>query len=340
MNPLSDKIKAEYLVHHGGQVQGPFDLNFVEAMVMAGVYPADVRVQVVGESKIAPLNQRRGEALLPPAPQQHEIEIEVIPGLFGEEVLFPPAQKQAEPPRLTSRQERRGRPLPVQNHSEPPPSPPKPLSTEAKFAWGVGIAGTLVLLLIFAVVSSSSSSRSDISYPSTTAPDGLNHAQHRALDAARAASDAVRAAIAESVYSPTPPPPSYTPSASTYSPSFGSSSSIAPPKEDSQIYRDASGRTYRVPNSAYYRLLTMKSALDAKQRLLDAEEAQLKSLADELDRERLYLNRSSQYSVDAFNRKVNRVNSLNDRLQSSVNDYNRDVNAFNAELERVGTLIR
>lgn len=84
----------------------------------------------------------------------------------------------------------------------------------------------------------------------------------------------------------------------------------------------------------------MKTAIESKKQILDSEEAQLDSLSRQVDRDRIYLNRNSQYSVDTFNRKVNQVNSLNDRLQNLVDDFNRDVNAFNAELERVGTPIR
>ncbi len=84
----------------------------------------------------------------------------------------------------------------------------------------------------------------------------------------------------------------------------------------------------------------MKSAIESKKQILDSEEARLEALSKQLDRERVYLNRNSQYAVDAFNQKVNQLNSMNDRMQSLVNGFNRDVNAFNAELERVGTPIR
>ena len=105
------------------------------------------------------------------------------------------------------------------------------------------------------------------------------------------------------------------------------------------VYRDASGRTYRVSHSDYYRLSEMKTALSLKQIGMNAEEARLKSLATEVDRDRTTLNSYSQSAVDSFNRKVNQVNAMNSRVQSLVNDYNQDVDAFNRELERVGTHI-
>ena len=83
----------------------------------------------------------------------------------------------------------------------------------------------------------------------------------------------------------------------------------------------------------------MQTSLSFKQSSLNLEKKRLSDLAAEVDRDRITLDRYNQYSVDAFNRKVNQVNSMNDQVQSSVNDFNRDVDAFNSELERVGTLI-
>jgi hypothetical protein len=114
---------------------------------------------------------------------------------------------------------------------------------------------------------------------------------------------------------------------------------VSLPQESTQIYRDASGRTYRVPNAAYHRLLILQSALSRKKSSLDLEESRLKSLSTQVDSERAYLDQTSQYAVDAFNRKVNQINGLNSKVQSMVNDYNHDVDAFNTELERVGTPI-
>ena len=83
----------------------------------------------------------------------------------------------------------------------------------------------------------------------------------------------------------------------------------------------------------------MQTSLSFKQSSMQLEEERLSALAAEVDRARITLDRYNQYSVDAFNRKVNQVNSMNDRVQSLVKDYNRDVDAFNTELERVGTPI-
>ncbi len=110
-------------------------------------------------------------------------------------------------------------------------------------------------------------------------------------------------------------------------------------QEKGQVLRDASGRTYRVPDAAYYRLVSLQSALDIKKLRLETEKRDYESMASSLERERRYLDTTSEYSVEAFNRRVNKLNETNEDLQNLVNDYNRDVKAFNYELERVGTLI-
>ena len=132
----------------------------------------------------------------------------------------------------------------------------------------------------------------------------------------------------------TPPktsPPSYTPPKSTYN----SSSANA----DSTLYRNAEGRTYRVPNSAYQRLLITKSDLDTKHRSIELAKSELGSLSAEIERRRRTIDRTSQYEIDSVNSKVNSFNLKNDRLQIQVDSFNAAVDAFNAELERVGTLI-
>jgi len=131
--------------------------------------------------------------------------------------------------------------------------------------------------------------------------------------------------------------PTITPTQSSYKPQ---TYPTAPqPSEVTQIYRDASGHTYSVPNSAYYRLVSLQSALIVKKTSLDQEEFRHESLSRKIESERLYLDQTSQSAVDTFNHKINQMNALNSKVQSMVDDYNQDVDSFNAELERVGTPI-
>lgn len=96
---------------------------------------------------------------------------------------------------------------------------------------------------------------------------------------------------------------------------------------------------FRVPNSAYYSLLAKKTALQNQKVGLDRAESEVSALATDIDSSRRYLDRTSQYSVDSFNQKVNHFNAMSERLQTVTDSYNRGVDAFNAELARVGTPI-
>lgn len=264
--------KPKFLVTHQGDTQGPFETEFIEAMVMAQVYPAAVLVQKEGSTEWLPFSSL---GVLGPSPEQQ--------GQTTQNSCLP-------------------------SHTNTGASKHKKTKPETVVAWVVAIFAVLVILWIVGMVTSSK--------PHPIQRDPISQYQ-----------------------APSSPPPS---NPRTTTPS--SRSGYAPPvvnrpAESTQIYRDASGRTYSVPNSAYYRLVSLQSALSLKKTSLDLEESRLESLSKKIDSERAYLDQTSQYAVDAFNRKVNQINSLNSKVQSMVDDYNRDVDAFNTELERVGTPI-
>ena len=56
MPPKTSQQPDRYLVHHQGHVQGPFGVDFIEAMVMSGVYPSSVIVQIDGTSEQLPFS--------------------------------------------------------------------------------------------------------------------------------------------------------------------------------------------------------------------------------------------------------------------------------------------
>lgn len=267
--------KESYLVSHQGDTQGPFDTDFIEAMILAQVYPSSVLVQRIGTQEWVPFNSLAGFASDKWSHRQTTRNI-------GPEVG------------ASSRTPNR-----------------KKSGAEVTVAWVVGVFAVLVVLWIVGQVTSSKPNTKPnqnlSSYESATTPQTSSRS---------------------------------TPTPST-SIAYSSNSSPAPPRDQdvTQIYRDSSGRTYRVPNSAYYHLLSLQSNLTTKKTSLDLEESQLESMSTSLDSARLHLDRTNQYSVDAYNRKVDQINSLNSRVQSKVDAYNRDVEAFNAELERVGTPI-
>lgn len=335
--PSNSGANVGLWVHHAGQVQGPFGRDFIDAMILAGVYPADV--QVVKDGDTGRQN--------PSVSNTSTSSIE-------------PSTK----PRVVTK-----------NENTPPSKPRQPLSRDAKITMAVALAGLAFMLWVIGQLKSPEPRKSSKmtaasstvdpghSTTSTLAPYSSNSGKPRPSLPPALAGDGANTNSGYPKYTLPPPRPqtiaqvASNPSSSmanaTSSPLIrpltvsglgnrGSSFGVAsrPPSENSQLYRDESGRVYRVPNSAYYRLLSMSSALGLKKQNMDREGAELTFLAEELDRDRRYLDRSSQYEIDRFNRKVNRLNALNDDLQSLVRDYNQDVNAFNAELERVGTPIR
>lgn len=145
-------------------------------------------------------------------------------------------------------------------------------------------------------------------------------------------------------------------SSSDFPSSFGSperDSSRSLKKTDSMEYRDSKGRVFRVSNSDYYRLVAMRTALDAKLDTLDAAKNELdehqsetERISDTITRGQRLLDNASRLAVNAFNLKVDAFNrriadekKMVSRYNLRVTEVNRDVDGFNAELVRVGTPI-
>jgi hypothetical protein len=114
-------------------------------------------------------------------------------------------------------------------------------------------------------------------------------------------------------------PRSYTPP-STYSP---------PPSDGGG---DAS--THRVPSSISSELNRDRQAIETAETEAKLLATQLESLAQEIDRERHFLDQTSQFAVDAFNRKVNRYNSMLEQARGQDRLVNRMVDEYNAKLRR------
>jgi hypothetical protein len=206
--------------------------------------------------------------------------------------------------------------------------PKRPIRGETKLALGAVIAGVIFFIWVFSEVSSSNSAGQN--QTSSNSPQTQYIAKPPTTAKAKPQNIYPASATTKSytpIISPPPPRTFSTPS----SPAFG---------DDSKLYRDASGHTYRVSNFDYHRLLAMKSSLDAKNRLIDKSKEEMQPLQAQIERSRIYLDRTSQYAVDSFNRDVARSNAMNDDLQTTIDAFNREVRAFNAELERVGTPIR
>lgn len=83
----------------------------------------------------------------------------------------------------------------------------------------------------------------------------------------------------------------------------------------------------------------MRSALPPKNTRNDAKKPERQSLSSEPVIDRSALNQTSQYAVDSFNRKINRLSAMNGPMQVLVDEFIRKVDSFNAELDRAETAI-
>jgi hypothetical protein len=281
MTPTTSNQPDQYLVHHQGQIQGPFGVDFIEAMVISGVYPSSVVVERPNTSVRLPFSELMAVA---------DFEL----------------------PSRNSPQSKKTKP-------------------ETVVAWIAGAFGVCVLLWIINLFtsskkpeSSSSNARTDWSNPRPA---------HNQVESGSPTS-------AGTNHSPSTSKSSYAPTRVSPTPQARASSKPGSymPADDSKIYRDASGRSYRVSSADYNRLVVMKSALTPKSDRIDRYKQERQALSSQLESDRITLDQTSQYAVDSFNSKINRLNAMNGPLQNLVDDFNRDVDAFNAELARVGTL--
>lgn len=122
-------------------------------------------------------------------------------------------------------------------------------------------------------------------------------------------------------------PPPYSPLAAVSSPA-------------NVLYAGADGHTYSVPHGDYVRLSRQKEALDQEDAVVSEAQARLKVEQTSLERQSAYLDRTNQYEVDDFNRKIDTLNTKKSRAGRQIATFNDHVNSFNAELARVGTLVR
>ncbi len=323
----------QYLVKHDGQIQGPFELPFIEAMILAGVYPAAVLIKGLQAEVFAPMSQKgthEGDKTIKPthpgAPPTRAVEplsTDVVFDGYG----FGSWSYKVGPKRGTDYRPK-GAAAPSRAATGLPSSGvSKPMGWETKLDWFMSV---MIVLFVIAVI---------FNYPETgpskRRAGGADPPQRESLVQANRETEQ-RASPSLTVTTFNPPPPVAT------LPPPDAVSILPPPilEDDTTLYRDASGRTYRVPNSDYSRLLSMKAGLDAQAPGIDRQKAEISSQAAEIDRNRLSLNRRNQSSVDLFNQKVNRLNDANTQLQSDIDSYNLAVESFNDELARVGTLIR
>jgi len=124
-------------------------------------------------------------------------------------------------------------------------------------------------------------------------------------------------------------------------PSGGSYSSAPSPPTYSRpsapgTFTSESKTVYRIPSN-------MKAELDRESQLIDSEKAkaelmarQLDGLGREIERDRLSVNRTSQFVVDEFNRKVDNYNRLREKAQEQNRSVNEMIDRYNKKLPNYG----
>jgi hypothetical protein len=127
-----------------------------------------------------------------------------------------------------------------------------------------------------------------------------------------------------SSYTP-PPSPAYTPPAQ-------SAPAYTPPPASSD--GNSGGNMYRVPDYVSSQLDREKTGIEADRAVLKQLDDQLESLGREIENDRIYLDRTSQYAVDTFNAKVDRYNTLSQKDKAATAAFNERVDNYNAKLRQ------
>src|ERR1700730_4284582 len=114
----------------------------------------------------------------------------------------------------------------------------------------------------------------------------------------------------------------YSPSRSYPSPNFGSTSPTRGADDWNTMRRQLSSSA----------LAREKDELESERGTVQALETQVENLARQIERSRIYLDRTSQYEIDEYNAKTRRYNLLLQQAQIAEAAFNRKVNDYNAKL--------
>jgi hypothetical protein len=126
-------------------------------------------------------------------------------------------------------------------------------------------------------------------------------------------------------------PPSPVPSVPAYT-----SPSVTPSTPSTFDGGNSVGNVYRVPSSVSSTLKREKEEIESERAILEVLEAQVEKLGREIERDRIYLDRTSQFAVNTFNEKVDRHNTLSQRAKMANAAFNEKVDSYNAKLQRYG----
>ena len=313
--PPQKPEEERFYVTVSNAVQGPYDLDFIEAMVLSGIYPPGVPVCREGSEEWKALEGVR-PADLPPEP-----------------VKAAPAPIRATPMPSTNNNSRNVLIvagivifivilLAVNNSSSTGGSAQSATPAYSPPQAAGGIA------------------------PRNSVVDAWNKDQseadtwRRLRDAERQAQSLSVAAIRDKSHAlGTLPFGNDTPSALA-TPDFPQSQEGSASPTPAHSFVKFGGKTYRVSNSDYWALQRRQDEMAPKGRALEASQSRAKELGDEIERERASLDNTDQAAVDRFNEKVDRYNTLHGDVEQQLTEYNALVDAYNAELVRVGTPVQ
>jgi hypothetical protein len=93
---------------------------------------------------------------------------------------------------------------------------------------------------------------------------------------------------------------------------------------------------YRVPSSSSTLLAAEKADLESEKVRVQALDSEVDDLTRQIERDRVYLDRSNEFEVDAFNAKVRRYNMLLQEAKSAEAAFNQRVDDYNAKVRAHG----
>jgi hypothetical protein len=127
---------------------------------------------------------------------------------------------------------------------------------------------------------------------------------------------------------------SQSPSAPAYTPPAPSAPAYTPPPASDS--GSAGGNVYRVPSDVSSTLDREKAGIEADRAVLKQLDDKLDLLGREIESDRIYLDKTSQDAVDAFNAKVDRYNTLSQQDKAATAAFNERVDNYNAKLRQYG----
>ena len=274
MKPPELPPPIKYWVAHNGERLGPFAMEFIEAMVMANVYPPSIKIWTKGCKDWLPLSS--------------VTKCNSITSIMGQKT-----------PNNCDSNQTKSREI------------KKPKNKfETILPWALGVFCVMFVIWIVNQATSSKTAKKTLTQSDLNSPLEMQTSKsNRRSDQYSTGNESI------------------------------SQSRVIRQKETGRVFQDAAGRSYRVPDLAYRRLLDLRSELVEKKISLDLEDGKLQYMSDRLDQDRIRLNANSEYEVEAFNSRVKELNQFSSKVQDIVNTFNRDVHDFNTELKRAGTPI-